>query len=778
MALNSSDNYKNSSYIKFKLNKLHSPNTSIYTSNTTFLSPQNFSYNYNTVDAGNQKKDLNKIKHIKKESKNLKDQLKDEKKLKIKNLDNIHREFLFDKLKNNADLEGIFMTGALADDFKKIRTNEIFDIKNETNVYEQENFQKENRILAKTGINFYNKQYSSRTSFSENEKQKIKSKNSIDLNNNVFTPEKFSKSNKLSLLKINSQNNISLLKQLEQKQEKLENYNSSVKFFSSFGGHYKRLSAPIKTKDLGSINTRETLPEFTSKITEIRRGGLIKEIQNERATRIEEKYDNRLEELKDSMKNMKNSQDLLNDWENNFVTYIRHLKHVRDMEKLENEKLMQTRVKLELENKITRNKIVKFQNDTEAYIERRNFLICVKERKKSLPDHFFEKLEHLEEESIRKSGIIPSHFNSIFANAKFNKKKGTSFNVGLTIHAKLHKGELNELDRLINYVTSNKIFSSVKEFNETMEFLEKENMRLLSNLNKNNQITVELKIENEKLSKNLTNTEDKIGNEISIKEKILNELKNKSRNLKVELEKLSHDQNTELGIIKTNDNTTRTSKNTKRLSFGNTEYNLSHSNFLTSQNNIGSIAINKSTLNLDWDEVSWTNMIYSKLKEIFNLLRQKLQFLNLNDNVSLILGVPDLELTRMKIIVVLQNIEKGLNFLLEKYRHYKNVEKIHKSKTVQNFNTISINSEKLPLSVIEWNLEKERKAKKTNDQKMKIDGDRQIQKDEVLERSNKIVILPKRKVIDRYKPKDHDRKITERCLDEKARFEDFINYDD
>jgi hypothetical protein len=774
MALNSSGNINNSSYLKFKLGKINSPNTTIYTSNSTFVSPQNFSYNYNTVEAGSQVSDFKKIKHIKKESKSLKDQLKDEKKSKMKNLNNLHREFLFEKLKKNANLEGFFMTEGLRDN-EKIRNVDIINIKNDAQAYEEENFHAENKLEVKSSINFFKKHSSSGITFAKNEKQKIQSTNSLDLNNNVFTPKKYSSSNKLNQVKIYSPDVISLVNNLQEKQDKLENNNSTVKFFSSLGGHYKRLSAPITAKDLGSINTRETLPEFMSKITEIRRGQLISEIQKERANRIEEKYDNRLEEIKDSMKNMKNSQNLLNEWDNNFVTYVRHLKFQRDVEKIENEKLLQIRVKLDQENKQARNKIIKSQNDMEAFVERRNFLICVKERKKSLPVHFFEKLHHLEEESIRKSGIMPTHFSSIFANANFNKKKGTSFNVGLSTKAKLDKGELNELDRLINYVTTNKIFSSVKEFNETMEFLEKENMRLLNNLNKNNQYIVELKVENEKLSKNLAHTEDKFSVEISNKEKILNDLKNKSKNLKEELEKLNYEQLSEQGIIKTSEGTSRTSKTNKRLSLGNSEYNLSHSNFMTSQTNFGN---KKTSVCLDWDEVSSTNMIYSKLKEIFNLLKQKLHFLNLNDNVSLTLGTPDLELTRMKIIIVLQNIEKGLNFLLEKYKQYKNEENLHKTKTIQNFNTISINSEKLPLSVIEWNLEKERKAKKTNDQKMKIDGDRQMQKDEVLERANKIVIVPKRKAIERFKPRDNDRKNTEKCSDENAKFEDFINYDD
>ena len=65
-----------------------------------------------------------------------------------------------------------------------------------------------------------------------------------------------------------------------------------------------------------------------------------------------------------------------------------------------------------------------------------------------------------------------------------------------------------------------------------------------------------------------------------------------------------------------------------------------------------------------------------------------------------------------------------------------------------------------------------------NEQKLKIDGERQLQKDEVLERANKIVILPKRKANDRFRPKEDKRKNTFACSDENANFEDYINYDD
>jgi hypothetical protein len=758
MASNSSSMFS-TSYFRFKNGKqIQSPNSSVFTSNSTLISPHNFSYNYNSIEAGSQVGDLNRISKFKKDNSMLKSNFKNERKTKVKMMENVHKEFLMEKLKKNGNLEGFFMTEG-ADDYKRINKKNI-EIKNEVLVSFNNNdeiLDNENNFLQQeSGSNFFQNSPSCTKYSKYSRKEKKQSRDSLDLNK-VFTPKKFSSSKKVSGFIMNSPEEISFY-------DKGKNSSTltdvNFKYFSALrGGHSKNISAQKIAKDLNALNIRETLPDFLEKVTEIRRGQFIKEIQNERVARIEETYLNRLEEVKDTMKNMKTSQILLNDWDNNFVTYVRHLKFQRDVEKIENEKLLQNRSKLETETKHARNKIVKLQNELEAFIDRRNFLICVKERKKNLPDFFFEKLEQMEEESIRKSGILPSHFNSIFLNTKMSsRKKAASFNNGIIFNSKLQKGHISELERLVSYITSNKVFNSVKEFNDTMEFLEKENLRLLMILNKNNQSIEEQKVENEKLSKNISTTDDKFTNEILNKEKTLSEYKLKSKKLKEELDKLidkqENDHENRKPIIDVKNNS-----NIKRFSTMKFE---TISNF--------KINTNKQ------DEKNSSNILYSKLKEIFSLLKSNLYFLNLNDNINFATN-SEVDLTNMKTINLLKNVEKGVNFLVEKYKNYKNEENSTKTKTVQNFNQMT-NMQKVPLSLIEWNLEKERKSKKTNEQKLKIDGKRQLQKHEVLERANKIVILPKRKANDRFRPKEDKRKNTFAYSDENAKFEDYINYDD
>jgi len=187
-------------------------------------------------------------------------------------------------------------------------------------------------------------------------------------------------------LKTKAKSTINLLEKFRKKTEQTpeERINGS-KQFSNLSSKIKMLTQSGSVRDFISTTKDIILAKYHL------------EIKNERLKRVKEVMDNELEAVNDNVESMQKSKKIfINDFKNNFESYIKLLRDKREHEKVILIKLMNIKADKEAKIKIEENKINKIKEERlDKYGDFKNFIYCVKNQTLFEPDEFLQESEAL-----------------------------------------------------------------------------------------------------------------------------------------------------------------------------------------------------------------------------------------------------------------------------------------------------------------------------------------------------------------------------------------------
>jgi len=517
---------------------------------------------------------------------------------------------------------------------------------------------------------------------------------------------------------------IKILERIKEKKDR-ENYDNSEKIQS------EKLQEKINT-----INNKkkDNVRDYITKTRDIILTKYTTEIKKERAIRMEETYQNEIEAIKDSIMTMKEMKKLFEeDFFLRFESYVRHLRNQREREKNELNNLLDEGNHLDIDIVKLENRILKEKEKLIQYIEYRDFLICIKERRITLPD-FFTKIAKNGNNVI--SGVNNDNINineiegnndnndpinqnpeNVDVNRAKNKKpsmknwfKGFVTPAKKVIEIQVVKEE-TEIDRYKRYLKK-PIFDSAEELNDEIKKMELENINLLEKLNTNriniNSLNRELKKDEEKETK----IEEIMVKDIQETQNLVNILKEKNTKLIEEKNYLSNEKmfnQTRTEISKINMHMHQTNKTSNNLfsAMSQTTRDKRPKNISFTKNKFGQ------------------SILYGKIHNIF----QGCLEMDLNKKI-----VIDKENT---VLFMLKKIEKSLDFLLERQDYYLSD----------------------PINALEWDkkkneLDKKRKIRKAEENKYLEENKREQLKLDIYERNNRVLVIPKKKYGNKFRPID------------------------
>lgn len=469
---------------------------------------------------------------------------------------------------------------------------------------------------------------------------------------------------------------------------------------------------------------------FLQTTRNLSRANFLMGFKKEHTVRLKEDYENEVGEINEKIFTSKEINNYLrNSVDEKFNKYCFHVFKLKENEKTELEKLEATRHNIDMDMKKINHSISKLKINYDRLIEYRNFLVCVKERKLNLPLHY---LNAINEETnsdnfsklIEKIGLKTSQTlvnpPKLSAMPHYILKKKNSIVMPKRNGAGSFqfqdfelKSELaQEILRYSRYLVY-PVYNSVEEFNNDLNRLEKENLILIHRYNENNQIIFELTQEYTRLLNEEKNIQKLFRNNILKNEEKLKELLNRNKSLVDEKQNLINEIGESNNIGKRG-SVIYESPTMMINSFINT--NLT-SRFQQKKKDILTSKINE---------------IY---KNVLSLLPHN--FYEKNSLINLVNSKVPENTEKLK----LREIERIFNTLLEKYTSYKSNKEFNK-KVVE----------------LELRMEKDRKDNKNKELKIKEDLKRREMQREITEKESELVILPKRKTVERFKPMKNNKK--------------------
>lgn len=458
-----------------------------------------------------------------------------------------------------------------------------------------------------------------------------------------------------------------------------------------------------KIEIMGNNNRKDSVREYINKTRDIILIKYTTEIKKERAIRLKETFQNEVESIKDSIISMQNAKKLFeDDFFFKFERYVKYLQLQKEKEKNELNNLLENKNKLEMEVAKLENKITKEKEKLEQYSEYRDFLICIKERRTTLPDFFLKQFQttnitqHKEKESINLHSLADMVLKTAFSSKK-NK-----MNWNLNLIKENNPAELLEIERYNNYLI-HPIFQSANELNEEIKKMEYENINLLEKLNQSRGNVNEMRCELKHVQAEENKTYDSILKDVCTREKYFKELKDTNQKLQDEKNMLGNDR----------------------------IFNTSKMNGMTGNMNktTNTIFSSKSTGNIQSYTKNKFNqsIFFGKTNNIF----QSCLDLKINKKKELEKEINTLDMLKL--------IEKSVDFLLDRQAYYKSD----------------------VLKRVEWEkrkseLDKERKINKANEMKRLEEIKREQLKKNIAERNNRLFVMPKRKVAERIQPFDNN----------------------
>jgi hypothetical protein len=471
----------------------------------------------------------------------------------------------------------------------------------------------------------------------------------------------------------------------------------------------KNLSDKLQDKVYMMSNRgKDSVRDYINKTREIILTKYTTEIKKERAIRLKETYQNEIESIKDSITSMQKAKHLFEEeFFLKFERYVKYLQFQKEKEKNELNNLLDNKNKIEIEVVKLENKIMKQKEKLMQYSEYRDFLICIKERRIRLPD-FFIKITELNFHNASKetyNGLPTENSKNNLANkqGKITKTTFQTANIFNNNNNSNSQPSLAEIERYNDYLTKN-IFESAEELNEEIKKMEFENINLLEKLNHTRATVDELKTELNKREEEEKRNNEYVCKDIIIREKYFNDLKEMNAKLLEEKNNVSND----------------------RVFSSTASQNLNAHKKISSMINF--FNKNKKTSNMSYTKTKFNqNMIYSKINSIYqcclDLKINKQSNLN-KDNIST--------------LKMLKVMERSMDYLLEEQKYY-----------------LTDPDKKLEWEKKKSELDKERKIKKAKELKNFEEMKRDQLKKNINERNNRLLVIPRKKVAERFKPIDH-----------------------
>lgn len=462
--------------------------------------------------------------------------------------------------------------------------------------------------------------------------------------------------------------------------------------------------------EMMSSRRKDSVRNYINKTREIILTKYTTEIKKERAIRLKETYQNEVESIKDSIASMQKAKHLFEDeFFFKFERYVKYLQFQKEKEKNELNNLLDNKNKIEIEVVKLENKIMKQKEKLLQYSEYRDFLICIKERKIHLPD-FFVKITELN----FLNGAKDTYNTVNTENSRNNLPNKHSRSAKTIHHTTNHFNNTNnnlnqqpdmaEIERYNGYLTKN-IFESAEELNEEIKKMEIENINLLEKLNHTRSIVNEIKTELKKTEEEEKKNNEYVSKDIVIREKYYLDLKEMNAKLQEEKNNVSNER-----IFS---NTTTHNMNTNKM--------MSTMMSFFNKNKTSSRSYTKTKFN--------QNMIYSKINNIYHCsLELKINKQSNSDK------------DHIGVLMMLKVVEKSMDYLLAKQNYY-----------------LSDPDKKSEWEKKKTELDKERKVKKAKESKQIEDLKRDQLTKNINERNNRLLIIPKKKVAERFKPIDHDK---------------------
>ena len=319
---------------------------------------------------------------------------------------------------------------------------------------------------------------------------------------NKFNIESFlinidnSTNNKTNTTKNQNKKSIIFLKKL--------NLNNSKEHENKKNLLIKKINA-LENKVLGNKNIKKYIQDF--------RGIILSKynfrIKQEKVNIISEslksergKTNYKLEDLNSNYK------FFMNEFYPKLNEYVKYLEITLEKEKVKNISYLNTKYILQEDISQIKNKIIKFQNEKDYLVKEMFSQIIIQEKKLNLPEYY---------KDILLNG---------FSFKQIQKKYG-------------EKVDINEYDRILKYKTSSELIG-IDTISDKLKVLTNENINLLNQYNKLNEIIISYKKEKDEAEKELDlESLKEIDDLIIQKEKQLNNITNKCKNTEMILNNLT-----------------------------------------------------------------------------------------------------------------------------------------------------------------------------------------------------------------------------------------------
>ena len=373
--------------------------------------------------------------------------------------------------------------------------------------------------------------------------------NTIDSNvssqKNIFFPSTPLIKNKFNNNNNNTFNNNYHIHKNSDNLEILKNFEkqiNSIKCYSDRNNYNTQLDR--KTKKLNS--TKKYKNELLDKT---RLSILFKytlDIKKERVVRLKEQYDNKLENVNDSINTMIMAKELfLQKFLIKFNDYVKYLTQQREIEKLKNSQLLNVILNHKKDISNIEAKIRKISQEKNFLLRWIYLLIQIKEKKKELPDYYKNIFENNSTQNEINKTASPKKIARRDSVKKYGRKMTRVIHDAAAINKVLHRRMTRksstrimeeEYARIQKYKT-NLIFEDYNDFIYNFQQFENETILKINEYNDIRYTIEELK--NEKNFLELQENENNIKIEKLIQEKEIEliNIKEKNKKLLKEIEK-------------------------------------------------------------------------------------------------------------------------------------------------------------------------------------------------------------------------------------------------
>jgi hypothetical protein len=447
---------------------------------------------------------------------------------------------------------------------KKRKKNYLYDLKKSNNKTYQYSF---NRIN-KTSENFF------LTDRNATRTRNDQPKNNLSILQNKDIDSKKNNSNADILLLIKTSRNEDNNNDKVKKSGFLTDRKNNLKYFSYikykqnknsleklFGKHDKHEAKYIIDTKLSKYkhHNQPKLKDFIKKTQEFKIQSYAAKVKEERAMRLEEEYYNQIQFYHDTMNSLESAKKLLDiQFTNKIADYTRFLISKREREIVKSSKLIQIIISHKKDIEHIKSKITKIEIEKSNIIKWIYFMIQIKEKKLVLPQYYKTIIERDRTKrtskrqgtrkdrtknrkytnrrpSISKAELMfltnkDNKENKENKDSKENKESREIRDIEVEFKEDINKDNKDkenrreEIEKIMNY-KNNLIFQTVDEFQDRLSGLENENIILLNYNNKLNAFVLNLKRELSTLLKN-KEKDDSGQNNISSKEKELANIKN------------------------------------------------------------------------------------------------------------------------------------------------------------------------------------------------------------------------------------------------------------